>query len=198
MVRDAQWLTLRRSEPCTADLISDLIDKSVAAFRHRYKWLPDEDLARSDAALAIMGAMERWDPEGGRTLDNWCIQRGIGAILDGFRTRSGDNRRVRNYRQVSLDVLTEDQEGYHTLQPRSLSAEHAMAAVENRDLVHRLLNMVGAREQLVLTRLYLDGRNGQEVANELAVTISRVSQLKHDALHKIRTRYRHEMRNEAA
>lgn len=70
--------------------------------------------------------------------------------------------------------------------PGALDAETLLVDVELRRYLRAAIEALPERHRLVVTALYLDGRTTEDVASLLGVSRSRVSQLRADALDRLR------------
>lgn len=153
------------------------------AVRHR-----DDRL--SDACFGAATAYSRYDPAGGASLFTFALQRATGAITDGVRQRSPMTRGeyaadpdpaavVAQRTPASLDELAEH--GWNAPSPRE-SFEQS----DDHDQVVQLLASCSPSEQLILTAVVMYGFSQTDVAAWLGLNVSRVNQIQHRALARLR------------
>jgi RNA polymerase sigma factor for flagellar operon FliA len=70
--------------------------------------------------------------------------------------------------------------------PFAVDAEQMLVDRESRQELRSAVAALSERHRLVVTALYLDGRTTEDVAALLGVSRSRVSQLRSDALGRLR------------
>ncbi len=70
--------------------------------------------------------------------------------------------------------------------PTAIDAEQALVELEARRELRRAIREIPDRHRIVVTALYLEGRTTGDVAELLGVSRSRVSQLRADALRRLR------------
>lgn len=159
----------------------------------------ERDDMLSDALLAAAVNLPRWRPDGGVELQSFLYQRMRWGIIDGIRARApiGRDSYQRGVREkdrpvwqrapLSLEAMVEWSE---VDRPDSLfpdrEAEHAFDAAEASAAVAELLPTLKGRQREVITRIYLDGQTGVEVAADWGVTESRVCQIRGDAMKRLR------------
>lgn len=169
-----------------------------------HRWARDDLL--SDAMYGAADALRRWQPDRGVSVQSFLRHRMRGAILDGIRTRATIPRSVylKGLRDrdlpdwkrtpISLDSLRErlqskvysgsgDQDLAVLADP---AAERQFAAVDEHLAARQLLGHLPERQRELITRLYLDGESGREVAADWGVTESRVCQIRGQALRRLR------------
>lgn len=146
-----------------------------------------EDLLQ-DAYLGAMDAVDRYDESLGFALTTFAHRRIRGAVIDGIRGR--DNLK-RSYRQalkeagVTINVLSLDR-SHDEQAPSSMTllgliedeaATLALSRLEDADAVRRAVDRLPARLHFVVTEYYWAGRTLLDIAREMGVTESRVSQI---------------------
>jgi RNA polymerase sigma factor for flagellar operon FliA len=154
-----------------------------------------EDLLQ-DAYLGAMDAVDRYDESLGFALTTFAHRRIRGAVIDGIRGR--DNLK-RSYRQalkqagVTVNVLSldrsHDEEESMTLLGliEDEAATLALSRLEDADAVRRAVDRLPARLHYVVTEYYWRGRTLLDIAQEMGVTESRVSQILSKAKEWLRT-----------
>lgn len=156
-----------------------LARRAVTGFlRGRKLPLLEEEAMVSDAAHAIWRAASRWDGRGERI--PYLLQRARFGIIDGLRERygrSGSHRYKGVAKQWPLDVVDEARTDTPKadFSPESvLGLKHLVDALATGDV----------RLRRILAGL-VAGESKREIAEELGVTPSRVSQL----LRRVRNNY---------
>lgn len=155
-----------------------------------------EDLLQ-DAYLGAMDAVDRYDESLGFALTTFAHRRIRGAVIDGIRGR--DNLK-RSYRQalkqagvtvnvLSLDRSHDEEESSMTLLGliEDEAATLALSRLEDADAVRRAVDRLPARLHYVVTEYYWRGRTLLDIAQEMGVTESRVSQILSKAKEWLRT-----------
>lgn len=122
------------------------------------------DDAYQDACLGLMDAARTWDGNG--RFGGWAIQRCRGAMLDGYRRRSGWNRRRKEARPTPMSL---EQHGGHDW----IGDERS--ALEDDVIGHELTRMIiDAASDDDRGRLMLEviaaGGNQKEAADAMGVT----------------------------
>lgn len=165
----------------------------------------------SDAAYGVAQAYARWAEDGGSSLVGYCTTRARGAILDGRRDRSPMSRleydrkttadadlaehdrkpvvdELPAYRRTPLSVqmLATEARGEWTWEPPDPGAMAAFDTADARDAVKRLLNVLPDRERHVVVEVDLKDRTLASVGEDLAVTETRVCQIRKDAHRRMR------------
>lgn len=148
----------------------------------------------SDACLGAVEALTRWDVTRGISLGAFSWRRINGEILDGVRRRAAV-RRLPYAAGVRLEDLTPAQRVPYSLEemaarglePRDPKASPT-ATVDARDALSHLYGALTAREYEVIVLYDLCGWRQHEVAARLHVTESRVSQIRREALTRMRLR----------
>lgn len=134
----------------------------------------DDASVYSDAALGLWKAATRFREDGGAKPGSFVAYYVENTIRDGFRTRSGRAPRDgapespmsrRNVKQTELD-----DEAY------SIPTRNPYRHVINRVDLARAMTKLPARDREILRAYYFEGRLLREIAADLRVTESRVSQ----------------------
>src|SRR3954465_14791489 len=108
-----QWHAAR-DEQTRARLVESLLGVAGAACAKRLRGLPphaDADDMASAAYLALIGAIERYDPSRGTPLEAFVWRRCDGAVLDWVRQEAPGTRRHRHARPGTLDEQAEQVAG---------------------------------------------------------------------------------------
>jgi RNA polymerase sigma factor (sigma-70 family) len=144
----------------------------------------------SAGTIGLIEAVERFDPSRGLKLRSYAQHRILGAMLDFPRGEdplsSSDRRRMRTSNgtespTISLDQLPEPV--MHRLAVNDGPVADTMTAASEVREARRCLT---AKENRVVFLLFDLGWTGREVAAELKVHESRIAQIKHHALPKLR------------
>lgn len=156
----------------------------------RWPWLMyHHDDAVSDALYGAALAWATYDPDRGASFDTWVITKARGAILDGIIRRAPlgkvDMRKgmtLRNappWRQppVSLDATD--------LIPAQREPSDYERVEERLDL-DRLLARLPPRQAQVLRDTFLADQTLEQVAAQMGVSVTRVCQLRQQALKALR------------
>lgn len=138
-----------------------------------------------DAVLGVCEAVRRFDSERGVPLKAYLAIKARYAILEGVRQRSPLKRSdYYNSREfpaarppVSLDELHPD--ALQSVDPR-------YAAVENQELLSRLLASLSPREHEVIVRYFFRHERLRDIASDFGTTESRICQIKRTALKVMR------------
>jgi RNA polymerase sigma factor (sigma-70 family) len=148
--------------------------------------MDDDDLVQVGLVEAVK-AERRWRPTGrgdqrGKTLRNWLVMRGQGAILDHVRSYGARYRDGRDRPQaVSLDAL--DAEGAESVLPSTPSAEDEVLGRWQERHVRSAIAQVRAhnpRLGFIAMWLYEECGSQRELARRLKVSATRASQLVQD------------------
>jgi RNA polymerase sigma factor for flagellar operon FliA len=144
----------------------------------------DLDEARQDACVGLIHASRAWNRDSGVPFGAYAHRRILGEILDGMRRRDVVGRRSNHdpdapYLQPGpsldqpLDVNTTTTVGQLIPAQGSSPEDHAVQS----DLVRWVLRNLTSRERAIVVGHYLDFRPLQDIADDLGVTPSRVSQI---------------------
>jgi RNA polymerase sigma factor for flagellar operon FliA len=145
----------------------------------------------SAGAIGLMQAVDRFQPSRNLQFGTYARHRIWGAMLDFLRAEDplsrAERREVRASGAERSSPATISLEDLPAHEPRSAS-RCSSGFADRVDLERARRQCLSAREQQVVSLLFdLDWSN-REVAQELGVNESRVSQIKHAALSKLRTR----------
>lgn len=141
-----------------------------------------DDLA-SAGTLGLIAAADRFDSSRGLAFSTYARHRIMGAILDFLRTEDPLSRSARRAEcggapvTVSLDQLT------------TPPAAHLGPRIEDRVDVGNARKCLSPRENRVISLLYDQDWPAREVAKLLGVNESRISQIKHRAVTKLRSHW---------
>jgi RNA polymerase sigma factor for flagellar operon FliA len=173
----SDWIPHSRVPPCVA--LDDLV---------------------SAGTIGLMQAVDRFQPSRGLQFGTYARHRIWGAMLDFLRGEDplsrAERREVRAGRADRPSAATISLEELPAFEPRS--ARCTSYTFTDRVDLERARQRLSAREQQVVSLLFdLDWSN-REVARELGVNESRVSQIKHAALSKLRESLRNRNYRRAA
>jgi RNA polymerase sigma factor for flagellar operon FliA len=139
-------------------------------------------------AVGLMQAVDRFQPSRGLQFGTYARHRIWGAMLDFLREEDPLSRTERReVRAASIDrpssatISLEDLPAHE-----ARSAGNASCGIADRMDLERARQRLSAREQRVISLLFDFDWNNREVARELGVNESRVSQIKNAALSKLR------------
>lgn len=139
----------------------------------------DRDEALGSAALVLCTAAERFDPTKGTTFAQYVTLRVRGAVRDSWR-RAQWNQRGRD-RQRTVETL----EGAADRVAGEPSFEDPLV---DRWMLLELVAELPARSRHIIEASFFDGRSIRDIAPELGVSESRVSQIRSAALARMRSR----------
>jgi RNA polymerase sigma factor for flagellar operon FliA len=173
----------------------------ILAKRLRFRLPPRvtfDDLVGA-GTIGLIQAVDRFQPSRGLQFGTYARHRIWGAMLDFLREEDPLSRTERRrIRAAELAGTAGERTAGATLSLEQLSAHelravYAQAGCPESDLVDRAdLNQarqcLSARENRVISLLYERDWKNSDVARELRVNESRVSQIKHVALAKLRAR----------
>lgn len=142
------------------------------------------DDVHADASVGILDAIRKFDPARSITQKAYVFIRARGAAIDGirqrgYRTRSGSMREP-----MSLDALLDAVDGESPWEPSMI--ERGYARIEVAETVSLLLARLSRRPRFVIEAYYLADRTLADIARELGVTESRISQIHTLALRQMR------------
>ena len=139
----------------------------------------------ADASIGVLDAIRHFDPARSITQKAYVFVRARGAAIDGirqrgYRTRSGSMREP-----MSLDMLLAAvDDGGSAWEPSMI--ERGYARIDAAETVSLLLAVLSRQRRFVIEAYYLAGRTLADIARELGVTESRVSQIHTQALRQMR------------
>lgn len=143
---------------------------SMARDRH-LSWQDAEDMV-DDARMALVQLALSYDGSSGIPFEPYLRQNLARRILDGFRQRTG--ARYPGQAAVANAALVED---WNVMPPNTLAfIETGYGEIEMRDMVLRRMADLTDKERDAFL-MYVDGLERSDVADILAVSVSRVSQL---------------------
>jgi RNA polymerase sigma factor (sigma-70 family) len=164
-----------------ARLIESLMGLATAASRKRMRGgLPphaDADDMRSAAYVALIRAVERFDPARGIPLEAYVWRRCEGAVLDWVRQEAPGTRRVSPEERPAPEAL----DAHADTLAASDRREDPVASLELHDVtraVHAALGRLPERERTAIVACALEGSTLAAVGTELGVSTSRVAQLR--------------------
>lgn len=154
----------------------------------------------SAGAIGLMQAVDRFQPSRGPQFGTYARHRIWGAMLDFLRGEDplsrAERRKIRAASADRPSAATISLEEIPAFEPRG--ARCTSYAFADRIDLDRARQCLSGRERKVVSLLFdLDWSN-REVARELGVNESRVSQIKHTALSKLRAHLRNRNRTRAA
>ena len=141
----------------------------------------------ADASIGVLNAIRHFDPARSLTQRAYVFIRARGAAIDGIRQRGYKGRKDVDTRRVplSLDMLRADiDDGGDGLDLGTI--EHGYDEVDAAVTVPLLLVQLSRRRRFVIEAYYRAGRSLADIAAELGVTESRVSQIHTQALRQMR------------
>jgi RNA polymerase sigma-B factor len=163
-----------------------------AARRFARRGVDSEDLTQV-AALAIVRAVDRRDPERAETLPAYVNRSVDGELRRHLRDRTAavrvpraarsDDTAARRTAETPISLGDDDW---------SVEAEPLEEVMLDRALIAKASRALDARQRrILLLRFFLD-RTQEEVATELGISQAHVSRLLADALRRMRRRLEHE------
>jgi RNA polymerase sigma factor for flagellar operon FliA len=180
-----------------ARLVEQLVN---VMFRTRPETLAyGRDDARSDAALALARAAQDWRDDGGASFRTFAARRITGAILDGLRRTDVVSRTEREAlnrgdhelpsgRPITVpSFVSFDGPGGDEL----LACDTVVDAIAGKELalgLRELVRTLPQREAHIVSRVYFEDATRREVARELGLDPSRVSQLLSGAYQRLQGR----------
>jgi RNA polymerase sigma factor (sigma-70 family) len=155
-----------------------------------------DDLVQ-EGALGAMEAAERYDPQAGVRFGNYAAHRIYGRMRDFLRDWDHLSRvhraRVNAGKDRPVEVQSMDvslcERGERILHLHEMIGQRDHELVELRDEVARLLRHLSARERRIVTGYFLEQKTMREVAGELDLTESRVSQCVALIVRKLRDKF---------
>jgi RNA polymerase sigma factor for flagellar operon FliA len=148
--------------------------------------------------IGLIQAVDRFEPSRGLQFGTYARHRIWGAMLDFLRGEDPlsrtERRRIREAETASTTpgtfpaTISLEQPPAHELRTASAQAGCPESHLADRAALKQARQCLSARENRVISLLFeLDWKN-RDVARELGVNESRVSQIKHVALSKLRVR----------
>lgn len=154
--------------------------RRIAQHRARMWGLPPDD-AVGDAMVGVVQAVDRYDPDRGSDLLAFAHRRIVGAIIDGARERSWRPARggadVPDRPVVPLEAVPRNGEAPVSTEPECPSAQAALSHVEDVMVTQQLMAKLNRRHAWVVREYFLRSRPLKDIARELQVSESRVSQI---------------------
>ncbi len=175
------WGVIMNASHNPASLAQQHVAFARVVARRLSRTLPayaDFDALESDALLGLVLAARSFDPTRGVAFTTYAAKRIHGAMLDGLRDRQGCRRGDSPPAVFSLDALFSSADGRTTSLADLLAGdeEPVGAAMERRDTIQQLLRQIDGRSRELLSEHYLEGRSQEDIARDLGLTASRVSQ----------------------
>lgn len=190
---------VRRPAPTAAEadeLMRIARNVTNAYLRTRPRARRDFDHLLSDATLGCVKAWRRYDPERGASLSTYAYLRARNEVLDGIRVRGNLTREECTAGLVDEDVpaarrvpVSIESLAEFTGMPLVVvdpTAQRDYERAEASIVLPGLLRVLPDRERQVIVDIYLRERTAVQVAKDLGVTESRVSQLRKAALAQMR------------
>ena len=141
----------------------------------------------SAGTVGLIQAVDRFDSSRGRKFKTYAQHRIHGAMLDFLREEDPLSRTERRRVRESAENLGPATVSLDAIQLHRLAAP-AQPAFTTRLDVREARRSLSPRENRVIALLYDLDRQNREVATDLRVNESRISQIKHRAISKLRLR----------
>jgi len=141
----------------------------------------------ADASIGVLAAIRHFDPTRSLTQRAYVFIRARGAAIDGIRQRGYKTRKDVDTRRVplSLDMLRDDVDDGGAGWDLGEN-DRGYDEVDAAETIPLLLVQLSRRPRFVIEAYYLAGRTLADIARELGVTESRVSQIHTQALRQMR------------
>lgn len=167
----------------------------VERLAHRSRLpFPIEDLVQ-EGAMAVFEALPRWDPSKNVKLETWLHFRVIGALRDYARRMGrllqGGQRTGRQERIVSIDAAQYETESGKSV---GLDLRDSTPTKPPADRWNRVLRGLNKRERIIVLEYFVAGRTLKEIAADVGVSESRVSQQLGGILARLKEHDRHDGR----
>jgi len=144
----------------------------------------------SAGTIGLIEAVERFDSSRGLKLRSYAQHRIWGAMLDFLRREDplsrGERRRIRHSDSTAPVTISLDQLPAPALDHLVRVEEHAVTELTLASEVRAARRCLSTRENHVIAMLFDFGRQSRQVAADLKVNESRVSQIKQRAIAKLR------------
>jgi RNA polymerase sigma factor FliA len=149
----------------------------------------DRDDLVGSGALALVGALRRYDPSRGVKVETFATYSVRGAMIDYLRGLDPLGRDMR--RRVQREDLPQPWTPVNEIEAVDVPAsapdlDRQIAVQERQTLARHLLMRVPARERRVLVGVFWQERTQRAIASNLGVNASRISQLRTRALKRLR------------
>jgi RNA polymerase sigma factor (sigma-70 family) len=167
-----------------------LVTRIAMSFRKKFPKRDLDDLV-CDGMLGLVSAAQSFDPSKG-TFDYWACNKIHRAILDGQRSFYG---LPRESRQSSMPRIVSLFNGTGTSIDDTIAALSVATAQnieeqvcssetnrENGQLLHALIGILGCDQRFVILEYYFAGRTLTSISQTLGFSVSRVSQIRREAL----------------
>src|SRR3954471_3806153 len=169
--RERLWRAWRRGdEAARAELIESLLPVADAASDVS---AGDRDELRSAAYVAVVEAVERWDPDGGASLASFAWTRCAGAARDLGRRESRYTRAT-----VPLDGEEGAGAGALAVEDRAMDPQAAAELGDLRRAVRTSVRRLAPNQRMALVAPELTGDGLGAAARELGVSTPRVARLR--------------------
>ncbi len=191
-----------RRAPCPIaaeiETYAPMVEQMTLYFAKRVPRNVSMDDIRSAAMCGLFDALRRDGVERGPAFHAYVRTRIRGAIIDELRRHdwlSRSERREENDKRdtdavrttvVAIDDIRADRVE-QLFDAAAVPADRVLEARLDRDAVRRAVRALPARERLVVNLYYLEDVSLTDIARQLGVTLSRVSQLRARAVQKLRT-----------
>lgn len=170
----------------------DLVKSVARRFQRRVPPCVTFDDLASAGMIGLMQAVDRFDETRGLKFKTYAQHRVWGAMQDFLRDEDPLSRTERRRARECVPALSAAGYGNSTatvsldqIHPRCLAAPGSTAFAVRSDL-QAARRCLSARENRLITLLYDFGWQNREVAADLGVHESRISQIKQRALSKLR------------
>jgi len=151
-------------------------------------WRVPYDEAYQDAAMGLVEAVRRYQRRRRLTFGAYVRVRVRGAIIDGLRRRSLAWRAARSSEAVPVREVA-------LSEAMALPAQHSAVDPWIQERLHRAIGRLSDRERYVLHQVYSAGFSLTEVAAQIGLSVSRVSQIHTSVLERLRLALRRRPRS---
>ncbi|HEX7326816.1 MAG TPA: sigma-70 family RNA polymerase sigma factor [Rhodanobacteraceae bacterium] len=153
------------------------IKREALLIRASMPWADADDLIQW-GTLALLEAMQRFDPARGRPLGVFARPRIRGAMLDSLRRDGNTARHVAQAPSLVAERTTGQSDTFGD--PLDVIAEMADSA-----RIASAVKTLPERQQQVLQLVYVDGCNNREVARILGVSDSYATRVRRQAIENV-------------
>jgi RNA polymerase sigma factor for flagellar operon FliA len=147
-------------------------------------------------AMAVMWAIDRFDPSRGFKFTTYALRRVHGAIQDTLRNnhflQGGGRSRVESMMQLSAVELETDNGRPQPIFDDDVHSRIGFARIEMGDTLNQMLASLNKKERLAMLLYYVDGMTMRSVGETLGLSESRVSQMMGPILDRLRNNSRAE------
>ena len=145
-------------------------------FLKRYGWPQYRDELLAEAKLAIIHAVQEFDPVKGESLDKWIKYGIVHAILNERKSlRYKDHR-----------FVPRDEPFFHNCS----ATDHGYPSVDEIDEVKQILSRISNEHRKILSDRFLKQMSVEQIANQYDWSIDRVSTAIRKALKSAKFRFR--------